>query len=327
MSAIADEQVDAGVVEESKLEHWEPPVPRNLYLLWEGQHWASSTLDFARDREDWAAMPEEQRSILVRSMAPFFAGEERGAAVLSPIILAADDEQERAFLATQQVDEVRHTQFFSRFWSEVFVQGEATSRAVADARARCNDAFTELFERRLGTVIDRLRMNPRDTDAKVEAVAILHLIVEATFALTGLHFVVDYFRRNAVLPAIAEGLAYVKRDEHRHVAWGTWYLRSKCREDDHYGNIVQNTLLELLPVATAVFVQEGSALCDGMDHCEFLGYSSAELNYWTLNGLARRLKVIGGATKDVQKFAASGAWRASRVMSTRDADRARLVTA
>jgi hypothetical protein len=61
-------------------------------------------------------------------------------------------------------------------------------------------------------------------------------------------------------------------------------------------------------------VPAGHAACDGLDACEFLGYPSAELNHYALLGLARRLKVIGGATADIQHFASSGAWRAARVL-------------
>ncbi len=132
--------------------------------------------------------------------------------------------------------------------------------------------------------------------------------------MTGMHFVIDFCEKHAILPSIAEGLRLVRRDERRHVAWGTWYLRQKCREDQCYGQIVQRAVAELLPVAASVFVEGGLAVCDGLDPCEFLDYPSPQLNYVALTELARRLKSIGGATKEMHGFAASGAWRASRLM-------------
>lgn len=312
------EQVDPATVDDSRLEQLQLPTPQRLYFLWERGHWEVGALDFEQDRRDWEQMPEMGRALFLKTLAPFFAAEERVAAVFAPIILAADSEQEAAFLATQQVDEARHMQFFDRFWREVFTadgDGEAGRSAIADARARCNDAFTELFDRRLMEALDPLRMDPTNVDAKVEAVTIYHLIAEGVLGLTGQNFVLDYLERNSILPSIAEGFRNVKRDEHRHVAWGTWYLRRKCREDDRYGSIVQNTLLELLPVASSVIVGEGmSAVCDGLDEFEFLDVPSAALNHYALISLARRMKVIGGATKEIQHFAASGAWRAARVM-------------
>src|SRR5262249_57401301 len=140
-----------------------------------GRHWAGGALECERARRDWAEIPDAGRTLLIQSLAPFFAGEERVAAAFPPIVLSADDEQESAFLSTQQVDEARHTQFFDRFWREVFLPDEQESEAaVAQARARCNDAFTELFDRRLMGAVDRLRLDPRDVDAKVEAVTIYH---------------------------------------------------------------------------------------------------------------------------------------------------------
>jgi ribonucleoside-diphosphate reductase beta chain len=309
------EQIDPATIEDSKLDRMEPVGPRRLYFIWERQHWAAGALDFEQDRRDWAQLPEEPRAMIIQTIAPFFAGEERVAAAFAPFILAADDEQEAAFLATQQVDEARHMQFFDRFWSEVLVpDGDAGSTAVAAARARCNDAFTELFDRRLMQAVDRLRSDPRDVDAKVEAVAIYHLIIEGTMGLTGQYFLLDYFDRQGIMPSIATGFRNVKRDEHRHVAWGTWFLRRKCREKDRYGFIVQSTLMELLPVAASVLIEGGAAVCDGLDPVEFLDYPSAAVNHYALLGLSRRLKVIGGATEEIQQFAASGAWRASRVL-------------
>ena len=289
-------------------------LPRRLYFIWERQPWAVAALDFSQDRRDWLALDDDRRAMLIRSMAPFFAAEERVASLLAPVILAADDDDERAFLATQQADEARHMLFFERFWREAFrPDPEAAGSAIQDARARCNEAFTELFDRRLTQAMDRLRADPRDVDAKVEAVAIYHLIVEGTLGMTGMHFVIDFCARHAILPGIAQGLRLVRRDELRHVAWGTWYLRERCREDERYGQIVQRAVTELLPVAASVFVEGGIAVCDGLDPCEFLDYPSPQLNYVALSALARRLKTIGGATKEVQSFAASGAWRASRV--------------
>ncbi|HYP40625.1 MAG TPA: ribonucleotide-diphosphate reductase subunit beta [Chloroflexia bacterium] len=309
------EQIDPASVADANLDRVEPVGPRRLYFMWESRHWASGSFDFERDRRDWAQMQEDQRSMLIQSIAPFFVGEERVAAAFAPIIMSADDEQEAAFLATQQVDEARHMQFFDRFWREVLMPDvKASSEAIANARSRCNDAFTELFDRRLMQAVDRLRADPRDTDAKVEAVTIYHLIIEGTMGLTGMHFLLDYFEKNSLFPDITEGFRNIKRDEHRHVAWGTWYLRRKCRERDRYGLIVQSALMELLPVVASVLVEGGVAACDGLDPVEFLDYPSAAVNHYALLGLSRRLKVIGGATDEIQQFVSSTVWRAARYL-------------
>jgi hypothetical protein len=55
-------------------------------------------------------------------------------------------------------------------------------------------------------------------------------------------------------------------------------------------------------------------VCDGLDPVEFLDYPSIQVNHFALAGLSRRLKVIGGATEEVQRFVASGVWRAARLL-------------
>ena len=312
---VDGQALDPGAVDDAKLEHFEPLVPRRLYMLAEQQQWAVGPIDFTRDRVDWTSLNDIDRTMLLKSIAPFYAGEERVAAVLAPIILAADEEQELAFLASQQLDEARHMQLFERMWREVFSADRAASRtALDDARARCNPAFTELFDRRLAQALTRLRINPRDVDAKVEAVAIYHLVVEGTMGLTGMHFLLDYFHKRSIFPAFTEALRNVKQDEHRHVAWGTWYLRCRCREQQQYGFIVSSTLMELLPLAASVLMDSGEGVCDGLDPVDFLDYPSVEVNHFALIGLGRRLKVVGGATEEIQHFVASGAWRAARLL-------------
>jgi ribonucleoside-diphosphate reductase beta chain len=307
--------LDPGALDDARLDHFEPLAPRRLYLFAEQQQWMVGPIDVGRDRADWAALTDGERTMLLKSLAPFYAGEERVAAVLAPIILAADDEQELAFLASQQLDEARHMQLFERMWREVFAGDRAASRtALDDARARCNPAFGELFDRRLAGALARLRMNPHDVEAKVEAVAIYHLVVEGTMGLTGMHFLLDYFQKRSLLPAFTDALRKVKQDEHRHVAWGTWYLRNKCREQQHYGFIVSSTLMELLPLAASVLMDSGQGVCDGLDPVEFLDYPSVAVNHFALVGLGRRLKVVGGATEEIQRFVASGAWRAARLL-------------
>ncbi len=310
-----NEQGDPGTIEDAKLARLEVLGPSKLYFNWEKGQWSAGALDFTRDCQDWANLREEQRSIVIGALAPFFAGEERVANMFGPIMMSATDDQELAFMATQQADEVRHMQFCDRFWREVFMtDANQRSTAIQDAQERCNSAFTQLFDRRLRDAIERLRTSPTDVEAKIEAVTIYHLIVEGVLAVTAMHFVLDYFDRHSILRAVSEGLHNTMRDEHRHIAFGIWYLRQRCREEDRYGFLVQSTLMELMPVAAAIVVPGGTGACDGLDPVEFLDYPSALVSHYALTALSRRLKVIGGATQEIQQFAASGAWRAARML-------------
>ena len=109
----------ATISDESKLDKVKLLGPQQLYELWERQQWLSQEIDFSRDVEDWASLTDEEREWFVWGMSAFFVGEERVTTQFSGLVMAYEDEQEEAFLTTQQVDEARHMQFFDRFYREV----------------------------------------------------------------------------------------------------------------------------------------------------------------------------------------------------------------
>src|ERR687895_393866 len=80
-------------------------------------------------------------------LSSFFVGEERVTTQFSGLVMAYEDEQEEAFLPTQQVDEARHMQFFDRYYREVPGYGETSiSGRLELARRDVSDAFIELFD-------------------------------------------------------------------------------------------------------------------------------------------------------------------------------------
>jgi ribonucleoside-diphosphate reductase beta chain len=266
--------------------------PQQLYELWERQQWQSQAIDLERDKEQWAELSEEQQDEHLWGLSSFFVGEERVTTQFSGLVMAYENEQEEAFLATQQVDEARHMQFFDRWFREV--AGGSTAEAgigerLKASRADVTDAFVELFDERLVTRGERLIADPRDMDAKVDFVTTYHMVIEGTLALTGQHFMLDYYEENDLLPGFAEGFANIARDEHRHVAYGTWFLQQKCAEE-RYRVRVQETLNELLPLAAGVLVPKGYSLGD---EYEFFGYTSQEQAEFAYSALSRRLRVIG----------------------------------
>jgi ribonucleoside-diphosphate reductase beta chain len=266
-------------------------APKDLYLLWERQQWRSQAIDFTRDRRDWEGLEPRLRDELAWNLSQFFVGEERVTKAFAPIVMAAEDPDEEAFLASQQVDEARHTQFFDRFWREVVGDdaGAPLGERLALVREACNDAFVELFDKRLMAAVDRLRLDPGDLEAKVEAVTIYHMVIEGALALTGQHFTVEYLTRTGLLPGFRAGFERVARDEHRHLAYGTWFLKEKCREE-RLAASVRETLGELLPITALVLVPPAYA---GESEYEVLGYSSHEITEFALTALMRRLRVIG----------------------------------
>jgi ribonucleoside-diphosphate reductase beta chain len=265
--------------------------PQQLYELWERQSWQSQAIDLERDKEQWTALDAAQKEEHLWGLSSFFVGEERVTTQFSGLVMAYEDEQEEAFLTTQQVDEARHMQFFDRYYREVLgVDHEFIRDRLAAVRVHVTDAFVELFDERLVKMGERLIAEPSDLDAKVDFVTTYHMVIEGTLALTGQHFMLDYYENEQLLPGFQEGFGNIARDEHRHVAYGTWFLQQKCAQDERYAKRVQQTLNELLPVAAGVLVPKGFSIGDDY---EFFGYTSQQQAEFAYSALSRRLKVIG----------------------------------
>ncbi len=142
-----------------------------------------------------------------------------------------------------------------------------------------------------GVLVDwgrRLVESPRDIEAKVDFVTLYHMIIEGTLALTGQWFLTDYMERKQILPGWVEGFKLISQDEHRHVAYGTWFLREKA-QDPALKQRIAERVAELIPLASAVLVPPG----EDPDSYTILDYSMDETNTFAFNALNRRLKVIG----------------------------------
>jgi ribonucleoside-diphosphate reductase beta chain len=264
-----------------------------LYDLWERQQWQTQELDFTRDREDWhERISEEERFQRMYGLSSFFIGEQKVAEELGPIMRAAPTEEQKIFLCTQIADEARHVRFFERFYREVGVlESGRLSEMLAETSAHLNDNFGRLFDGMLKERTDRLCTEPEDVEALVEAVTIYHMVIEGMLALTGQHFIMDFNESEGTLPAFVEGFSNVARDEHRHVAFGSVFLREKAHEENRYKRAIQRTLEQALPIADGVLQPPWAA--DAGEDFELFGYSLEQTREFAGTALMRRLKVIG----------------------------------
>jgi ribonucleoside-diphosphate reductase beta chain len=266
-------------------------TPRQLYQLWERQNWSSHEIDFTQDRRDWDAMDPAMREQIGWGLANFFVGEERVATQFSGLVMAYEDQHEEAFLTTQQVDEARHAQHFNNLYEQVLQHDGTFEDRLDRCRAQLNVHYTTLFDGHLVEANQALIANPRDVEAKIDFVVTYHMVIEGTLALTGQYFQTDWMERHDVLPGHLLGFRKISQDEHRHVAYGTWFLQQKATDPTHAQRI-QDRLLATLPAAAGVLVPPGFELGDDY---EYMGYTSAEMNEFAFTALSRRLKVIGVA--------------------------------
>jgi ribonucleoside-diphosphate reductase beta chain len=263
--------------------------PQTLYEQWEGAQWNPWEVDLSSDRDNWLQLGDADRGLILWALSSLLVAEERIATKFASLVMAYDTEEEGSFLATQQVDEVRHLQFYNRFQNEVIAAPEAIGAHVTLARERLSDAFRAIFDEALVGAHVRLARDPSDAAAKVDFVTTYHMIIEGTLGVTAFHFITRYLEREGLLPGFVSGYGHIASDEQRHLAYGTWFLREAVEADPALGDRVRETLRSLLPaVATSLTPPDR----EGTDW-EALGAGAEEIREFAVNGLSRRLNIVG----------------------------------
>jgi 1,2-phenylacetyl-CoA epoxidase catalytic subunit len=261
----------------------------DLYERWERGNWRATELDFTQDREDWLnRITETQRRGALWNYSLFLHGEDSVADNLSPYIDAAPLEEQKYFLTTQQVDEARHAVFFARFMNEVL---DYDSAAVRDSLARTRPELTWGF-RNLFALLDRTADELRADRSKPKlaaAVTLYHIVVEATVAQTGQHFIDDYLERDGLMPGFHEGMGNVAVDEQRHIAFGVKLLSDLVAADPECRDAVAELLREALRYAVALFIPPQWDL----SLIECFGSSLEDLYEQGLTSLTSKLRAAG----------------------------------
>src|SRR2546421_12181313 len=130
---------------------------RDLYERWEHGNWRASEIDFSTDREQWQdEFSDLERRGALWTYSMFFHGEDSVTDNLSPYIDAAPREEQKYFLATQQVDEARHAVLFARFMREVAGEGDDTASSLSATKPELTWGFRKTFDR-LDKMADELR--------------------------------------------------------------------------------------------------------------------------------------------------------------------------
>jgi ribonucleoside-diphosphate reductase beta chain len=263
--------------------------PQTLYRRWEDSQWSPFAIDLGRDREQWKAMEEGERALIYWALCSLMVAEERITTKFSGLVGAHGSEEEATFLATQQVDEARHMQFYARFRDEVIASPELIAAHVASARAQVSDAFRHIFDGALVDAHQMLLAGPGDLAAKVRFVTIYHLILESTLGLTSFRYITGYLEERGLLPGFVDGYSRIHHDETRHIGYGVWFLREAVREHPDQAETVRATLRDLLPSVAEALGGAG----EGGPDIERLGVADDEVRRFALDGLTRRLDIVG----------------------------------
>ena len=263
--------------------------PQTLYRHWEEGQWSPFAIDLTADQRQWPEMDPGDRGLVLWALSSLMVAEERITTKFGGLVLAYGSEEEATFLATQQVDEARHMQFYARFQDEVVADPGLIGEHVERARAQLSPAFSTVFDEALVRAHERLVANPADAGAKVDFVTTYHLVIEATLGLTAFKFITRYLEEQQLLPGFVEGYSKIHHDEHRHIGYGMWFLQQAVQDDPGLGDNVRGTLRGLLPAVAESLTPPDR---EGTDW-DALGASSDEIRGFALDGLRRRLGVVG----------------------------------
>jgi len=270
----------------------------DLYRRWEHGHWSAYDLDFSGDRAGWEGLSEIQRRSAMWIYSMFFYGEDRVADTLAPYITAAPSEEQAYFLATQQVDEVRHSIFFHRFFKEVIgVGGQSIEQTLASTLPQLNWGYLGVFDR-LDRMAEELRKD-RSLPKYAQAITLYHLVVEGSLAQPGQHFIEDFFASEESMPGFSAGMANVSKDEQRHIGFGVKVLSELLAPGapaaEECKAAVVELLRETLPYSPAVFYPPNF----DRSYTECYGFSLEDIFAFGLKLIRQRWRTIGFPTEEM----------------------------
>jgi ribonucleotide reductase beta subunit family protein with ferritin-like domain len=271
----------------------------DLYARWERGNWRATEIDLSRDAVDWREkLTDEQRRSALWLYALFFHGEDSVADDLSPYIDAAPLEEQKYFLATQQVDEARHAVFFKRFMHEVVGAGDGTLAGGLQATAsQLTWGHRQVFSR-LDRMADELRRD-RSKRKLAAAVTLYHVVVEASLAQPGQHMIESYLEEYDVLPGFREGMRNVALDEQRHIGFGVKLLADLYRDDpEPIQDAIVGVVKEVIAWTAAVAAPPGW----DRSYTEAWGFTLEDLGEAGAASIEQKLRAIGLPLEDIVGF-------------------------
>jgi ribonucleoside-diphosphate reductase beta chain len=223
------------------------------WKLWEKskkQFWDPADIDWSRDAADWAGMTEEQRLPFALSARGFMVGEEAVTLDIVPLLRAMSDLgclEDTMYLSMFAMEEAKHTDMFRRWFDTVdfdpssldgFIRRQNEQMRAAGGRPR------GLFDGELTQVMRRLDTD-HSPEAMLDATLVYNHLVEGVAAIGGYHRWNLLFRATEKLPGLEQGLKLTRRDESRHISYGTYLARRIIAENPELWDFVERRWAEL----------------------------------------------------------------------------------
>ncbi len=223
-----------------KASEWSSPkglrtdiVPWRLWEKAKQLMWDPADIDFSQDAKDWQMLDEQQRVMVATLARGFMVGEEGVTLDIVPLLIALSDEnrvEEVMYLTTFAFEEAKHVDFFRRWFDAVGFDLDELDRIISENRANeglppIDPNRTEgMFESELPRVMRRV-LTDRSPQAILDCSITYNQFIEGCLAISGYRIWGNIFDQFGVMPGLREGLRLVRRDEGRHITYGTYLCR------------------------------------------------------------------------------------------------------
>lgn len=244
--------------------------------------WNPAEIDFTQDAKDWQTATDTQRQSILRLLSQFQAGEEAVTLDLLPLIMAIAKEgriEEEMFLTTFLFEEAKHTEFFRTVLDAIGEKGELN--------LLLSDSYKQVFHVILPETMDRL-ITDQSPEAIADASTVYNMFVEGVLAETGYFSFYKSLEESGIMPGLLEGIGHLKRDESRHIGYGTFLLQRLICEHPHLlDEVILKRMAEMTPLALQI-VEEGFDEAD----MEAFGAEPEEVMNFAMKQLQVRMDIL-----------------------------------
>ncbi len=210
--------------------------------------WNPSDIDFSQDINDWAALNDLEREVLLNLAAMYQAGEESVTLDLLPLIMVIANQgqlEEEMFLTSFLWEEAKHLETFGRFMNEV-------AQASGDLSRFHTPSYQTIFYQELHGSLELLKTDSSPV-ALAKASVTYNMIVEGVLAETGYHAYHNILERQQIMPGMRYAMQKFKQDESRHIAYGVYLLsRLVAEHGDPVWEAIESRMGELFVPAIGV---------------------------------------------------------------------------
>ncbi|KRF60915.1 R2-like ligand-binding oxidase [Peribacillus butanolivorans] len=245
--------------------------------------WNPRDINFSQDIEDWKSFTSIEREVLLRIISLFQGGEEAVTLDLLPLIMAIAKEgriEEEMYLTTFLFEEAKHMEFFRYTLDQIGETGDLT--------VYHSETYKSIFYEILPEAMEKL-IHDQSPEALAEAATVYNMFTEGVLAETGYFGFYQTLEDNNMMPGLLKGVGLLKKDESRHIAYGTFLLQRIISEHPHIFRQVEKRMAELAPLAIALNMEGYDRFGNPFDNDK-----QAVLDF-TMKQLAVRMEILARA--------------------------------